>query len=141
MSHKHRNKFTQKWASQTDIGRPYGLSGIAVGKVLIEAGLRDAVTKQPTSQALAEGWAIATPLQDGTPHFMWSRTKVAGLLADRPKLSRAEQYAYDVRRSLREADRLLAQGEDKLASFALDAAWDAVPAALRDAVRQILEQQ
>lgn len=103
--------------------------------------MRDAVTKMPTPEALRDGWAIATPLKDGRQHFMWSRAKVATLLADRSKLSRVEQVAQDVRRSMREADRLLEQGEDKLASIVLDLAWDDIPASLRDEVEQVLKQK
>lgn len=77
-----QKKFQANWASATDIGRLFGLSAIAVNKALEAKGLRDGTAKAPTAQALASGWAVATPLKDGTSHYMWSRSKVKALLAE-----------------------------------------------------------
>jgi hypothetical protein len=74
------SKFRKTWGTQTEIGRHFNLSAIAVGKLLTSSGLRDATTKQPTDTALGEGFATSTPLRDGTPFFMWNRVKIGELL-------------------------------------------------------------
>ena len=63
-------KFDQIWSNQTDLGKRFGLSAIAVGKLLVEEGLKDQKTKLATEKALNEGYAKSTPLKDGTPYFM-----------------------------------------------------------------------
>ncbi len=68
---KSKNKFKSTWKNQKEIGLIYGKSAIAVGKALVELGLRDAATKSPTPQALLDGTALVTPLKDGTPFYLW----------------------------------------------------------------------
>ena len=68
-------KFNQIWSNQTDLGKRFGLSAIAVGKLLVEEGLKDQKTKLATEKALNEGYAKSTPLKDGTPYFMWNIEK------------------------------------------------------------------
>ena len=63
-------KFDQIWSNQTDLGKRFGLSAIAVGKLLVEEGLKDQKTKSATKKAQNEGYAKSTPLKDGTPYFM-----------------------------------------------------------------------
>lgn len=70
---KSGNKFKSTWKNQKEIGLIYGRSAVAVGKALIELGLRDAVTKSPTSLALSEGIAQSTPLRDGTQFYLWHK--------------------------------------------------------------------
>jgi hypothetical protein len=87
-----RSNFSSRWASQTELGKAHGLSGVEVGKILIGAGLKDSKDKHPTEKALVEGWATATPLRDGTPHFMWSRERVRPLLRSvYPEISKAQR--------------------------------------------------
>jgi hypothetical protein len=73
-------KFRKTWGTQTEIGRHFNLSAIAVGKLLTSSGLRNAETREPTEKALREGFATSTPLKNGTPFFMWNREKIGGLL-------------------------------------------------------------
>jgi hypothetical protein len=79
MGKKRHQKFTDVWANQTNLGKQFGLSAIAMGKKLKELGLRGE-DGNPTVQALLEGYCILTPLKDGTPFFMWSRQKIKELL-------------------------------------------------------------
>lgn len=79
MGKKRQQKFTDVWANQTNLGKQFGLSAIAMGKKLKELGLRGEDGK-PTVQALLEGYCILTPLKNGTPFFMWSRQKIKELL-------------------------------------------------------------
>lgn len=133
-----RSPFAARWASQTQLGRPYGLSAIAVGKRLSDAGLRDPDTKRPTPKALDEGWAIATPLRDGREHYMWSREKAKALFDPRERLSPAERHAEDIRAARRQAARLEAEGQFKLADLTIDHAWESVPAQVRPVVEALL---
>ena len=101
-----KSRFATVWASATDIGRQFGLSGIAVNRVLEREGHRDPALKAPTAAALAEGWALATPLADGTPHFMWSRRKVASLLgATQSRLTPSEARTESLLREICRLER------------------------------------
>jgi hypothetical protein len=66
-------KFGDQWKNQTELGKRFGLSSIAVGKILSEHGLKEG--KQATKKAIDEKYAIFTPLQDGTPFYLWNVTK------------------------------------------------------------------
>jgi hypothetical protein len=79
-----KKKFNQLWSNQTELGKRFGISAIAVGKLLIDAGLKDPTTKLATAKALEGEYAKATPLKDGTPYFMWSIGKVRMLIGQRP---------------------------------------------------------
>ena len=77
---KKKKKFSQIWSNQTDLGKKFGLSAIAVGKILIEHGLKDLQTKYATEKALTSGYAKSTPLKKGTPYFMWNYQMVKSLI-------------------------------------------------------------
>ena len=79
MGKKRHQKFTDVWANQTNLGKQFGLTAIAMGKKLKELGLRGE-DGNPTVQALVEGYCTLTPLKDGTPFFMWSRQKIKELM-------------------------------------------------------------
>lgn len=69
-----KNKWAKTWVSQTDIGHTYGLSAIKVGRVLTELGLKDKAGA--TQRAIDGGFAVSTPLADGTQHWRWHKAKV-----------------------------------------------------------------
>lgn len=139
MSKKHK-KFRDTWASQSQLGSHYGLPAIAVGKELIKAGLKDSETKQPTSNALSSGYAISTPLKDGTPFFMWNMKKVNAILSsDHQKLTATEFHVRNVQKALKNAERMANEGQDKLAYIYLDSVYDDVPKEIREKVRRIVE--
>ena len=79
MGKKEQQKFTDVWANQTNLGKQFGLSAIAMGKKLKELGLRGE-DGNPTGLALAGGYCTSTPLKDGTPFFMWNRQQVEELM-------------------------------------------------------------
>ena len=79
MKKKGRQKFTDIWANQTNLGKQFGLSPIAMGKKLKELKLRGE-DGNPTAQALCQGYCTPTPLKDGTPFFMWNRQQVEELM-------------------------------------------------------------
>jgi len=135
-----KNKFAQHWGSQTDIGKKFGLSGIAVGKVLIEHGLKDQQSKEATQEALDGGFAKSTPLSDGTPFFMWSREKVGDLLRrSHHPLSYVDRWVHDVRRGIARAKRLEKQEGCTAAEWYLDHLVDEIPEKIRDEVLRRVE--
>ncbi len=117
-----RSSFANTWVNQTNLGKHFGMSAIAVGKKLAELGLKGA-DKQPTELALSEGFCRSTPLKDGTPFFLWNKKKVAELLRSSglQQLSSAEAEVYETARALiaaaKEADET---GTDKLFFFMVD---------------------
>lgn len=117
-----RSAFANTWVNQTNLGKHFGMSAIAIGKKLTELGLKGP-DKQPTQRALSEEFCRATPLKDGTPFFMWNKKKVAELLRSSglQQLSSADADAYETARALiataREADET---GIDKLFYFMVD---------------------
>jgi hypothetical protein len=112
-----KKKFNQIWSNQTNLGNKFRLSAIAIGKLLIDNRLKDKKTKMATTKAIDEGYAKDTPLKDGTPYFMWNIETV------------------------REAERLDREGQDKLAYMIYDSAYDDVPKDIREEVRSIIEKE
>ena len=110
-----KKKFNQIWSNQTNLGKKFGLSAIAIGKLLIEEGLKDQKTRSATKKAIDEGYAKDTPLKDGTPYFMWNIEKVRPLIAkDHKKLSKVEFWVSEVKETVREAEKLDREGLDKV---------------------------
>jgi hypothetical protein len=74
-------RFRDIWVNQTELGQHFGISAVAVGKKLIEVGLRTE-QKEPTELAKTEGYCRFTPMKDGTPFYLWNKEKVAALFRD-----------------------------------------------------------
>lgn len=137
-----KKKFNQIWSNQTNLGKKFGLSAIAIGKLLIDNGLKDQKTKMATTKAIDEGYAKDTPLKDGTPYFMWNIEKVRPLIEkDHKPLSKVDYWVNEVRETVREAERLDREGQDKLAYIIYDSAYDDVPKEIREEVRSIIEKE
>lgn len=121
-------KFQKNWANQTDLGKAFGLSAIAVGKELIAHGLKDPATKLATKRATTEGFATATPLKDGTPFFMWNIQRVKSILRKQhEELSKVDWWVQEVLGQLAEADRYMDEGRDKAGIIWADCAFEKVP--------------
>jgi hypothetical protein len=128
MTRKKKKKFTAIWSNQTDLGKSFGLSAVAVGKLFIKKGLKDAVTKEPTAMAQDNGFVKNTPLKDGRPFWMWNRDKVRKLLREEhTEISKIDYWVNEVLKNIREAERMSRKGEDKMGSIMLDLALDDVP--------------
>jgi len=135
-----KKKFDQIWKNQTELGKKFGISAIAVGKILIEHGLKDQETKQATQRALDEEYAKSTPLKDGTPYFMWNVQKVKQIIAqDHTQLNIVDYWVNEVSKNLKKAEQLSKSGEDKLAIISADGAYDEVPANILDEVKAKIE--
>ena len=115
---KSKNKFKATWKNQKELGLIYGRSAIEVGKALIELGLKDSSTKQPTQQALSEEIAKSAPLKDGTPFFLWHKAKACEKLDNLEGWTRKSQEQRDLQKLtseyislIRESNRSLDRGE------------------------------
>lgn len=95
---KSKNKFKSTWKNQSELGLIYGKSAIAVGKALVELGLKDSSTKNPTEMALSEEIAKSTPLKDGTAFYLWHKTKTCEKLDSLEDWTRQSQEERDLQR-------------------------------------------
>lgn len=128
-------KFNQIWTNQTKLGEKFGLSAIAIGKLLIEHGLKDSQTKLATSKAIDEEYAKATPLKDGTLYFMWNIDKVYKLINEKHEaLSPIDYWVNHVKKIMQEAEKEVDEG-NKLGYMLADSAYDEVPKNLKEEVR------
>ena len=108
---KKKNKWSKVWVSQTDIGHYYGLSAIKVGRVLTELGLKDKAGA--TQRAIDGGFAVSTPLADGTQHWRWRKGKVLHAF-DEYGLERVSKQDRAASRLKKEAASLFRQNKPML---------------------------
>ncbi len=126
-------KFTKTWGTQTDIGRHFNLSAVALGKLLVSAGLRDATTKEPTMSAINDGYAMSTPLKSGRPFFMWNRAKLADILREQG-LSKASPTDVEASRIVSEIRTHLKIPLEYEGSKMEDLTWDILQEVFDDMV-------
>lgn len=137
-----QKSFRDTWKNQTELGKYFGISAIEVGKILMEHQLKDATTKAATQKAIDGGYAKATPLKDGTQHFLWNVTRIMAILSQsKPPLSQVDYWANEVKKIMEEADRLSNEGQDKLACLMYDSAYDEVPKHIRQEVKKRMEKE
>jgi len=133
-------KFSQVWVNQTELGKKFGLSAVAIGKILIEHELKDSKNGQATQKAIEGGYAKSTPLKNGTPFFMWHLQKTKDLVSKKHVLlSEVDYWANEVKKNLSDAERLFEEGQDKLACMIADHAYEEVPQKIRVEVRAKIE--
>lgn len=117
MSRK-KSKWAKTWVSQTEIGHKYGLSAIKVGRVLTELGLKDKAGA--TQRAIDDGFAVSTPLADGTQHWRWHKARVTRAFDEHgvARVTREKEAKSRARKEARvlfnQHMELLEQGIDKL---------------------------
>jgi hypothetical protein len=122
MSKKRPPRFRDIWVNQTELGRHFGMSAVAIGKKLCEVGLRTE-QKDPTERAKTEDYCRFTPMKDGTPFYLWNKEKVAALLRESgmSQLTQQEVDARSTAQMLIDLDRQAEEtGLDKLLYFAID---------------------
>lgn len=122
MSQKRSPRFRDIWVNQTELGRHFGISAVAIGKKLCEVGLRTE-QKEPTERAKTEGYCRLTPMKDGTPFYLWNKAKVAALLRE-SGMSQLSQQEVEARSTANMLIDLAGQAEetgmDKLWYLAVD---------------------
>lgn len=135
-----KKKFNQKWTNQTELGEQFGLSAINIGKIMVEHGLKDPKSNQATSKAIQEGYAKSTPLKNGSSFFMWDRRKLKALISQKhAPVSTVDFWAHKVRSCLLEANKLMEDGQDKMASLMIDYMYEEVPENIRKEVKAKVE--
>jgi len=140
-----KEKFTKHWGNQTDIGRHYGMSAIALGRFLTEQGLKDG--KHATTRAVDEEYAKYTPLKNETPFYMWNREKIGTLLdtAGKTKKSPIEFHVADITAKINALNARAEKDPDeelllsKFGYYLFEDMLNEVPLNIRNAVRARLE--
>ena len=134
-----KKKFNQLWSNQTELGKKFGISAVAVGKILIQHGLKDLQTKQATEKAVSSGYTKVTPLKDGTPHSMWNIQKIKSLIAQQhSQLDEVDYWVQEVKKILVDAQKESDAGNDKIGYMMADFAFDDVPKHIRQKVKEKL---
>jgi hypothetical protein len=136
---KGRNRWAKVWVSQTELGQEFGLSAVAVGKHLSALGLKDG--SDASAAALANGFAVAAPLRNGIKNFRWNREHCIAALSE-AGLQRLDHQAVreakldaEARAIVREIERLLDDGEDKMATLY----WDSLDSGMAERVNRLWE--
>jgi hypothetical protein len=134
-----KNRWAKVWVSQTELGQEFGLSAVAVGKHLSALGLKDGSDASGT--ALANGFAVAAPLRNGIMNYRWNRERCIAALSE-AGLQRLDHQAVreakldaEARSIVREIERLLDDGEDKMATLY----WDTLDSAMAKRVNRLWE--
>lgn len=123
-----KSKFTKTWGNLTKIGALFGISSIALGKILVEEGLRDPINKFPTTNALSQGYCISTPLKTGEVFYMWNIKLVSDLLTKKfSKLSAVDVEVNRLTKLYKQAHKELDDGSDKLGYMMLDSLFEDTP--------------
>jgi hypothetical protein len=82
-----KRKFSDVWATQTQLGNMFNLSAKEIGQKLNELELRtysaDHHKYIPTQCAINDGFCTSTQLKHGIPFYMWQREKISLLLQEK----------------------------------------------------------
>ena len=136
-----RKKFKDKWKNQTELGKLFGISSIKIGKILIKEGLKDQKTKKATEKALNEEYAISTPLKDGTLFYLWNLKKCKKLISTEYKpINKIDYYFNEVKKIIKEANKLIDEGSDKLGYMMWECAYDDIPKSIKEQVKNKVEE-
>ena len=116
-----KRKFSDIWATQTQLGNMFHLSAKEIGQKLNELELRTYSIEQhkhiPTRYAIDNGLCTSTPLKHGIPFYMWQREKVSLLLQEKlhlVPLSDADMEYRETALYLIEAEKEADEGYDKM---------------------------
>src|SRR5713226_4586571 len=87
-------RFRDIWMNQTELGRHFGISAVAVGRKLGAVGLRTE-QKEPAELAKTEGYCRFTLMKDGAAFYLWNKEKGVALFrqAGMSQLSQEEVEA------------------------------------------------
>ena len=116
-----KRKFSDIWATLTQLGSMFNLSAKEIGQKLNELELRTYSIDQhkyiPTQYAINNGFCTSTPLKHGIPFYMWQREKVSLLLQEKlhiVPLSNADIEYRETALYLIEAEKEANEGYDKM---------------------------
>jgi hypothetical protein len=109
---------SQPWVTLTDLGRRYGLSAVSCGRLLSEAGLRDA-DGLPNERALREGVAFRRPEANANRSSLWHAERCGrlfdGLGVQPLDDSRLVQQWADLLAALAEGSEAISTTPDQMA--------------------------
>jgi len=109
---------SQPWVTLTDLGRLYGLSAVSCGRLLSEAGLRDA-DGLPNERALREGVAFRRPEANANRSSLWHAERCGrlfdGLGVQPLDDSRLVQQWADLLAALAEGSEAISTTPDQMA--------------------------
>lgn len=133
-----RPRFRDVWATQTQLGQEFNLSAVAIGKRLVQWGLRGE-DKRPTEGAIRDGFCHAAPLRDGQEFYLWHRERIRALLQAEglAPLTRDEQEAREIAQSIVHCER---HPEDPLADKMIRLTLDDTPRRLFPLVNRFLAE-
>lgn len=135
-----KKDFNKIWSNQTNLGKKFGISAVAVGEILVEFKLKYPASSLATEKAIKEGFAKFTPLKNGRHFFMWNIEKVSKLLKEKHQpLSPVDYWVNEVKTAIKEAYEISENGDDKLGLLCLQSVYDQVPANIQEEVRQKIE--
>ncbi len=116
-----KRKFSDTWATLTQLGSMFNLSAKEIGQKLNEVELRTYSVDQhkyiPTQYAINNGFCTSTPLKHGIPFYMWQREKVSLLLQEKfhiMPLSNADIEYRETALYLIETEKEADEGYDKM---------------------------
>lgn len=129
--------------TQSQLGEWFGISPIAVGKVLIAHGLKQGAGA--TEVALLGGFAKEACTRTGVTFFVWDACKVCTILDDAIGGTRPTPFIDDlvaqVGEAIAEAEGHRAKGDDFLADMILENACEGVPTGLVGLIQGRLSHQ
>lgn len=132
---------TKKWGTQTWIGQRFGLSAVAVGKILTTVGLRKG--SEATAKAVLTGHAKRCYTADQRPYFMWDMDAVGEVVEEAlvhhggPKI---DKFVEQVRMTLNDAEKYRIEGNEYLSEILEGQAYADIPPGLARVVRRRLDR-
>jgi hypothetical protein len=137
-----KNRFKSTWSNQTNIAKKFGLSGVALGKILKERGLKGD-DNLATSKAIEGGYALEANMKDGTKFFMWNIHKTNSLLCNfnYQKVSKVDYYVKEIEKLMEKGKRQQKKGNDKIAIAIYDFLYDEIPEEYKQPVKQIIDKK
>jgi len=99
-----------------------------LGKILVEEGFRDPISKNPTDDAISQGWCISTPLKTGEVFYMWNIKLVSDLLNKKfPKLSEVDIEVNRLTKLYKQAQKEINNGNHKLGYLMIETLFEDTP--------------
>jgi hypothetical protein len=120
------------WVTQTNLGVWFDMTAVAVGKVLVERGLKDKTGA--TTKALIGGYAKEAVTGGGINFFLWNAGKIVAIIDLSLEGNKATHFidrlVAQVGESVAEAQKHREEGNEFLAELFLDHADEGVPQGL-----------
>lgn len=134
---------TPIFVTQSTLGQWFGLTPVAVGKVLANHGLKNRFGA--TEKALLDGFAREARTKTGITFFVWNAEKVSVIidevLGNTTPTPYIDALVGQVGEALVEAERQRATGNDFFADLILEAAFQDIPSGLVGLIRERLPHQ